>query len=57
MMAKKKAHGRTASGKPITDELVKDLADKAEAGYDLSAACSRAAPARRGALPETGEVV
>jgi hypothetical protein len=34
-MAKKKTHGRTASGKPITDELVKELADKAEAGYDV----------------------
>jgi hypothetical protein len=35
MTAKKKTHGRTASGKPITDELVKELADKAEAGYDV----------------------
>ena len=26
------AYGRTASGKPITDELVEKLADKAEAG-------------------------
>jgi len=34
-MAKKKTHGRTASGKPITDELVADLAAKAEAGYDV----------------------
>jgi hypothetical protein len=33
-MAKRKTHGRTASGKPITDELVKGLANKAEAGYD-----------------------
>lgn len=31
----KKTHGKTASGKPITDELVERLADKAEAGYDV----------------------
>jgi hypothetical protein len=34
-VAKKKAHGRTASGKPITNGLVTELADKAEAGYDV----------------------
>jgi hypothetical protein len=34
-MAKKKRHGKTASGKPITDEMVADLAAKAEAGYDV----------------------
>jgi hypothetical protein len=31
----KKTHGRTASGVPITDELVGELAEKAEAGYDV----------------------
>jgi hypothetical protein len=31
----KKTHGKTASGKPITDELVEQLADKAESGYDV----------------------
>lgn len=31
----KKAQGRTAGGKAITDELVEDLAAKAEAGYDV----------------------
>ena len=31
----KKTHGRTASGAPITDELVSKLAKKAEAGYDV----------------------
>lgn len=35
-MAKKKTHGKTASGKPITDEMVKKLAKKAEAGYDVA---------------------
>jgi hypothetical protein len=34
-MAKKKTHGKTASGKPITDEMVGRLAKKAEAGYDV----------------------
>jgi hypothetical protein len=34
-MAKKKAHGKTASGKPITEEMVGKLAKKAEAGYDV----------------------
>lgn len=33
-MAKRKTHGKTASGKPITDELAEKLAEKAEAGYD-----------------------
>lgn len=28
-------HGRTASGVPITDELVNKLAKEAEAGYDV----------------------
>jgi hypothetical protein len=31
----KKTHGKTASGQPITDELVAELAQKAEAGYDV----------------------
>lgn len=30
----KKDCGRTASGEPITDELVEKLASKAEAGFD-----------------------
>lgn len=30
----KKTYGTTASGVPITDELVAELAEKAEAGYD-----------------------
>jgi hypothetical protein len=30
-----KAHGKTASGTPITDELIAELAEKAEAGYDV----------------------
>ncbi len=34
-MAKKKTHGKTASGKPITDELVEELSKKAETGYNV----------------------
>jgi hypothetical protein len=34
-MANKKTYGRTASGKPVTDKLVKELANKAKAGYDV----------------------
>ena len=45
----KKTHGRTASGKPITDELVEALADKAEAGYDLDETLRR-----RGGRPPIG---
>jgi hypothetical protein len=32
---RKKTHGKTARGKPITDELVGKLGEKAEAGYDV----------------------
>ena len=31
----KKTHGKTAAGKPITDDLIERLAEKAEAGYDV----------------------
>lgn len=34
-MAKRKTQGKTASGKPLTDEMVEKLAKKAEAGYDV----------------------
>ena len=34
-MAKRTTHGKTKSGKPITDEMVEKLAKKAEAGYDV----------------------
>lgn len=48
----KKTHGKTASGKPITDELVADLAREAEAGYDVEDTLRRRAgrpPMGRGA--------
>ena len=48
-MEKKKTYDRTASGKPITDELVEKLADKAEAGYDVKETLRR-----RGGRPPIG---
>jgi hypothetical protein len=45
----KKTHGRTASGEPITDELVQKLARKAEAGYDVDQTLRR-----RGGRPPLG---
>ena len=46
----KKTHGKTASGAPITDELVADLAEKAEAGFDVDEMLRR----RRGGRPPIG---
>lgn len=48
-MAKKKTYGKTASGKPITNELVDKLTDKAEAGYDVDETLRR-----RGGRPPIG---
>lgn len=49
-MAKdKQTHGKTASGAPITDELVAKLAEKAEAGYDVDQILRR-----RGGRPPIG---
>ncbi len=45
----KKRHGRTASCKPITDELVEQLAGEAEAGYDVDETLRR-----RGGRPPIG---
>jgi len=44
-----KTHGKTASGVPITDELVADLVEKAEAGYDVDEMLRR-----RGGRPPMG---
>jgi hypothetical protein len=48
-MAKKKTYGKTAGGKPITDELIDELAKKAEAGYDVDSILRR-----RGGRPPIG---
>lgn len=45
----KKTHGRTASGAPITDELVAELVEKAEVGYDVDEILRR-----RGGRPPIG---
>ncbi len=45
----KKTHGRTASGVPITDDMVAELARKAEAGYDVDDVLRR-----RGGRPPIG---
>jgi hypothetical protein len=45
----KHRYGKTASGKPITDELVAELASKAEAGYDADEILRR-----RGGRPSIG---
>jgi hypothetical protein len=44
-----KAHGKTAGGTPITDELVDKLAAKAEVGYDVEQTLRR-----RGGRPAIG---
>lgn len=45
----KKTHGKTASGKPISDSLVAELQAKAEAGYDVDEILRR-----RGGRPPIG---
>jgi len=45
----KKPYGKTASGVPITDELVAELAEKAAAGYDVDELLRR-----RGGRPPLG---
>ena len=45
----KRSYGKTASGKAITDELVNELAEKAEAGYDVDETLRR-----RGGRPPIG---
>ncbi len=45
----KRRYGKTASGNPITDELVDELAAKAETGYDVEEILRR-----RGGRPPIG---
>jgi Ribbon-helix-helix protein, copG family len=40
-MSKRKTYGRTASGVPITDALVDELAAKAEAGFEVEGTLRR----------------
>jgi len=46
-MSEKKTYGKTVSGVPITDELIEELAAKAEAGFDVDDILQR----RRGRPP------
>lgn len=57
-MARRKTHGKTASGEPITDEMVEKLVEKAEAGYDVDETLRRR-PGRPaiGSAPATVESV
>jgi hypothetical protein len=48
-MAGKRDLGKTASGKPITEDLVKKLAEEAEAGYSVEETLRR-----RGGRPTIG---
>jgi hypothetical protein len=45
----KKTYGKTKSGRPITAEMIAELADKAEAGYDVDEMLRR-----RGGRPPMG---
>jgi predicted nucleotidyltransferase len=49
-MARRKDHGKTASGKQITDDLIDEMAAKAEVGYDVEETPRRMPPLDRAAL-------
>ena len=56
----KRNHGHTKSGAPITDELVEQLANEAEHGYDVDQIIARRGKRGRprlGAEPSTVESV
>jgi hypothetical protein len=48
-MPRKTTYGKAASGTPITDDLVEQLADRAEVGYDVAETLRR-----RGGRPPIG---
>jgi hypothetical protein len=59
-MTDKKVYGHTKSGTPITDELVEQLADEAERGYDVDELIARRGKRGRprlGSAPSTVESV
>lgn len=56
----KRTYGTTASGEPIDDDLIEQLADEAEAGYDVDEMISRRGKRGRprlGSAPSTVESV
>jgi predicted HicB family RNase H-like nuclease len=48
-MTEKRVYGHTKSGKPITEELIEELVDEAERGYDVDKLVARRG--RRGRPP------
>ena len=52
-----KSHGKTSSGRDLTDEVLDELVVEAEAGYDLSNAKLRPGPGRRPMLGEAAAPV
>lgn len=56
----KRTYGHTKSGTPITDELIEELAEEAEAGYDVDEIIARRGKRGRprlGTEPSTVESV
>ena len=56
----KRTYGHTTTGTPVTDELIEQLADEAEAGYDVDQIIARRGKRGRprlGAEPSTVESV
>jgi len=56
----KRTYGHTASGTPVDDDLLDELADEAEAGYDVAEIIARRSQRGRprlGAAPSTVESV
>lgn len=56
----KRTYGHTKTGTPITDELIEELAEEAEAGYDVDEIIARRGKRGRprlGAEPSTVESV
>lgn len=43
----KRIYGYTRSGRPVTDDLIEDLAKEAEAGYDVDQVIARRGMRRR----------
>ncbi len=56
-MGGEKAYGKTASGAPITDELIEKLAAKAEAGFEVGEMLVRRGRPPIGSGPATVESV
>ncbi len=56
----KRTYGHTKSGRPVDDDLIEQLADEAEAGYDVDEIVGRRGKRGRprlGAAPSTVESV